>query len=355
MQRSSLFCAGWWPFLVLPLLLLLLVLFFKWHPIEEDVAKNATEKLAGHEWAKVETFNRGREVLITGTPPDEQSIQQAYELAKSAYGVRSVEISSTVKVPNAPPSEPQIDAIMTGNSIVLNGVLDSQASINALVSQANVSFGRNNVVNNLSIGDNTAALPNLSGFFNGLVGKTEGQSSLTASLKKGMLTLTGEVENSGIKTAVGDQMRRLFGSAVDNRLTITAPPPPPEPTITEKRVDCLNQVNQLLSEGKINFASGKAVINQSSYQLLNDIATATKSCPGATFEVAGHTDSVGSLALNMNLSEKRAQAVVEHLVNLGLDLKQFSSAGYGPNQPVADNETAEGRAQNRRIEFKLKN
>jgi len=88
---------------------------------------------------------------------------------------------------------------------------------------------------------------------------------------------------------------------------------------------------------------------------LDSIAEAAKRCPDANFEVAGHTDSAGSLELNLRLSEARAQAVTDYLIKLGLDSSQFSSKGYGPNQPIADNSTKEGRAQNRRIEFTLSN
>lgn len=353
MKRSSLFCAGWWPFIFLPLLLLLPLLFFQWHAIEEDVAKNTSDKLAagGQEWAKVETFNRGREVLITGTPPNQEAIDQAYQLAKNAYGVNSVELSPGVKVPEAPPSNPKLDAIVTGDSIVLRGVLKDQASIDALVSQADATFGATNVVNKLTIGENTAALPNLSGFFGELAGKTDGLNTLSASLNNGLITLTGKVQNSDIKASIGQQITQLFAGTVNNQLTVAAPPPPPP---VERDV-CQDLVNELLSKGKINFASGKAVIKEDSYSLLDSITQIAKRCPDAAFEVAGHTDSVGNLSSNMSLSEKRAQAVVDHLVGLGLNAAQFSSAGYGPNQPIGDNSTAEGRAQNRRIEFKLKN
>lgn len=355
MKRSSLFCAGLWPFIVLPLLLLLVLLFFRWHPIEQTVAQNATNKLAegGQDWAKVETFNRGREVLITGTPPDQQSIDRARELAKGAYGVRSVEISPSVLVPVAPPENPKFEAIATNSSVVLNGVLDSQDSVENLVAQAHTAYGAQNVVNNLSVGKNTNPLPDLSGFFKGLANSTGDSEKLTTKLEEGKLTLLGEVQSIGFKTAMGEQMKRFFGDNIDNQLTVL-PAPVLIPTVV-KREDCQVKINTLLSEGKINFASGKATIDQLSYPLLESIADAAKRCPDAIFEVAGHTDSAGSLELNLRLSEARAQAVTDYLIKLGLDNNQFASKGYGPNQPIADNSTEEGRAQNRRIEFTLTN
>ena len=72
-------------------------------------------------------------------------------------------------------------------------------------------------------------------------------------------------------------------------------------------------------------------------------------------EIAGHTDSIGTDAYNQKLSERRAKAVRDYLVNnLGMDDKLFSAVGYGESRPIADNKTDAGRAENRRIEAELK-
>jgi OOP family OmpA-OmpF porin len=70
--------------------------------------------------------------------------------------------------------------------------------------------------------------------------------------------------------------------------------------------------------------------------------------------VAGHTDSDGEDAANQALSEKRAQAVADYLVKAGLPGNRFTAVGYGSAQPIASNDTEEGKAQNRRIEFTVK-
>ena len=104
----------------------------------------------------------------------------------------------------------------------------------------------------------------------------------------------------------------------------------------------------------ILFASGKAEIDSSSNPVLAHAAEALKSNPTAKVEIAGFTDNAGKLRLNMTLSGKRALAVKNYLVKLGVSAKQLTSKGYGPAQPVADNATDEGRAKNRRIEFRVK-
>lgn len=70
-------------------------------------------------------------------------------------------------------------------------------------------------------------------------------------------------------------------------------------------------------------------------------------------EIAGHTDEQGDAAYNQGLSQRRADAVRSYLTSKGVDASRLSGAGYGETQPVADNTTSEGRAQNRRVELRV--
>jgi len=77
-------------------------------------------------------------------------------------------------------------------------------------------------------------------------------------------------------------------------------------------------------------------------------------CREASIEVAGHTDSQGSPESNLDLSRRRAEAVTAYIGEAGVGTSRITSAGYGETNPVASNDTPEGRAQNRRIEFVVK-
>ena len=342
MKQCSLFCAGLWPFIVLPLLLLLPLLFFQWHAIEEDVAENVQTELAAIDvsWATVETHSRGRDVLITGTPPNQAAIEIVKEKASSVYGVNHVDISSDVRPPATPA---ELTAIITGESLILRGVLASQAAVDEVVAQAENAFGRDKVTNKLNISSNTADLPNLDGFFTSLSGKTFSLETINASLKGSTLSLKGTIGNAESNTLLISQLTDTLGLEINNTLAIAAPDV------------CLDLVNDLLSHGNIIFASGKATIDQASFELLENIKATASTCPEVSVEVSGHTDATGKLDVNMRLSGERAQAVIDHLAGLGLDTSKFTAAGYGPHQPIAENTTPEGRSQNRRIEFKLKN
>jgi OOP family OmpA-OmpF porin len=114
---------------------------------------------------------------------------------------------------------------------------------------------------------------------------------------------------------------------------------------------CQQLFSDLLAKGKIRFESGRAIIDPDSAGLLDRLIETALRCPNANVEIAGHTDADGDEAFNRALSEKRAQAVADYLVRAGLPADRFKAMGYGSLQPVAGNDTDEGKAQNRRIEF----
>ncbi|MGY8682491.1 OmpA family protein [Bradyrhizobium sp. UFLA05-153] len=114
---------------------------------------------------------------------------------------------------------------------------------------------------------------------------------------------------------------------------------------------CQQLFSELLTKGKIRFEPKRATIDPDSAGLLDHLIETALRCPNAIIEVAGHTDSDGEDAFNQALSEKRAQAVIDYLVKAGLPADRFTAVGYGSTQPVAGNDTDEGKAQNRRIEF----
>jgi OOP family OmpA-OmpF porin len=124
----------------------------------------------------------------------------------------------------------------------------------------------------------------------------------------------------------------------------------------------IGEVGQQFLDGKavafnIAFASGKADIEPSSYPDLDRVGEVLNDWPEAEVEIGGHTDSQGAAAFNQQLSEKRAEAVKDYLTKKFSKIrrKNLLPRGYGESKPVASNDTPEGRAQNRRVEFTLLN
>lgn len=106
--------------------------------------------------------------------------------------------------------------------------------------------------------------------------------------------------------------------------------------------------------GNITFATNQASIESSFYPVLNSVAKVAKNYNKTLIDVAGHTDSTGSMAYNMELSQRRANSVAQYLESQGVDANRVYAEGYGPHYPIADNSTPQGRAQNRRVEIALK-
>lgn len=101
----------------------------------------------------------------------------------------------------------------------------------------------------------------------------------------------------------------------------------------------------------ILFDTGKATIKPASEPLLAEIVSLMKSNAVLKLSIEGHTDSVGKVKANQELSRKRAESVKKYLVGKGVGGKRLVTAGWGDTKPVADNRTEEGRAKNRRVEL----
>jgi len=111
---------------------------------------------------------------------------------------------------------------------------------------------------------------------------------------------------------------------------------------------------KLIMPGNITFATDSAAIASSFYSPLNNLAGSLKQFNQNNIEIIGYTDSTGSRQHNMDLSLQRAQSVSTYLTSQGVDSSHLSVRGAGPDQPIASNADANGRAQNRRVEVNLK-
>ena len=115
---------------------------------------------------------------------------------------------------------------------------------------------------------------------------------------------------------------------------------------------CLAQVNARLQVENILFDVDRAIIKPESDRTLDEIAAILMGCPGSAFEIAGHTDSDASDAHNIDLSQRRVEAVRRALSARGVDTTGYVARGYGESVPIASNATEAGKARNRRVEFR---
>jgi outer membrane protein OmpA-like peptidoglycan-associated protein len=103
----------------------------------------------------------------------------------------------------------------------------------------------------------------------------------------------------------------------------------------------------------VNFETGKATLEDESFPVLDELVAYLNRKDDERIEVQGHTDNVGSAVSNLKLSDDRANTVRAYLLMKGIDPSRVIAKGYGMSQPVSDNKTDEGRAQNRRTEVRI--
>ncbi|ADO73931.1 OmpA family protein [Stigmatella aurantiaca] len=116
----------------------------------------------------------------------------------------------------------------------------------------------------------------------------------------------------------------------------------------------LVESDRIRIKGNILFETGQAKIQKQSFKLLDEVASVLRRNPTlGPVLIEGHTDNVGSRNYNVDLSQRRAKAVLDYLAGKGIDRKRLSSKGFGFDQPIATNDTPLGRAKNRRVEFRL--
>ena len=168
------------------------------------------------------------------------------------------------------------------------------------------------------------------------------------------ITLTGEAQTDDIEGA----MKAILSVRLPEETTVTMDilvnPREVLPLVSEKRAElCEAQIASLLTNAQIVFPPGGTDIDADSMAIVDGVAAILKECPGAHFEIGGHTDAQGRETSNLAISQSRAAAVMDALLARGTDSVFLVAKGYGETAPIGDNETEDGRAMNRRIEFKL--
>ena len=141
----------------------------------------------------------------------------------------------------------------------------------------------------------------------------------------------------------------VIGEELDYQ-TFNIPEPPPGATFNTVELDIIYDLPESVVLDGVNFASGSSTLTSKSSAKLDDVADYLKR-KKIKVRIEGHTDSDGTPEANLKLSEKRAAAVKNYLVKKGVSADLLTAVGKGDTSPVADNETSEGKAQNRRTEI----
>jgi OOP family OmpA-OmpF porin len=253
--------------------------------------------------------------------------------------------SITENAIQAPPYIFQANKDPVAATVTLSGYVPDNNIHSMIVAAAKRKFFNEQILDNLK-----ASVGSPPGFTQGVIEALGGLSRLST----GVLT----VSDNDIKLT-GDAFYDLAIEQISSELSANLPQGwKADPVITVRppasSVDstvCQQLFAELLAKSKIRFESAKSTIDRDSAGLLDRMIETALRCPGAEIEVGGHTDAAGDADANMALSQRRAQAVVDYMVRDGVPADRLKAVGYGASEPLASNDTDEGKAQNRRIEF----
>ncbi len=167
------------------------------------------------------------------------------------------------------------------------------------------------------------------------------------------VVLSGMSHEEDAKAEIARILSDKLGEAQDFTLSITyQPPPEPEDTLPDPET-CEARIAEVQDSKKIAFEPGSATVASDALETLNQIADILRECGPIRMEIQGHTDSQGREEMNQQLSQSRAQSILNELRARRVPTSSYLAVGYGETQPIADNDTEEGREENRRIEFRL--
>jgi OOP family OmpA-OmpF porin len=243
----------------------------------------------------------------------------------------------TAPATGAPPA-PGADG---ATAIVVSGMVADEAGKAVLLGRLRTVYGPDRVVDQLTVG-HVAAPSN----WNDVVGKLIGPDLKLVShgqlqIDGSAVSLRGDVASE----AQRDKVSAGIGAAVDAGYTVN----------NGLRVAASEQgmLDAALADRIIEFESGRATLTDSGKAILDQMSVALLRVKDKKVQVIGHTDNAGSRAGNLSLSQARAEAVKAYVAGRGVNPAMVAVSGEGPDRPVADNRSADGRARNRRIEFKI--
>jgi OmpA-OmpF porin, OOP family len=233
--------------------------------------------------------------------------------------------------------------------VVLTGVLPDQATKDQLLARAREVYGAENIVDNLTV-DAKVGKPSWLASVLGLLPFTaKDVKNGGLSVEKNSISLIGQVTSEDIKAKVYKDASIAFPNATINNLLTVG-----NTTMTADQESTQAQINEQIAGKVIEFDSGSDQMTTRGKAVLDELAPIFEKSPDTNFEVGGHTDAQGDDGSNLKLSQRRAVTVKNYLVGKNLKAERFTAKGYGETQPIADNNTDEGRQRNRRIAFTVK-
>ena len=225
--------------------------------------------------------------------------------------------------------------------VLASGTVPDDASKAAVLAKLRAVYGADKVVDQIGVGP-VAVPANWNDYVQKLISPDLKQISRgQLKIDGNVVSLRGEVSNEATRQKVASDIATSLNPTytVNNGLRVSA---------SEQGV-----LDSTLANRTIEFESGKAELTPGGRAILDEMAAVMLKFKGRSVALIGHTDNLGQRATNQSLSQARAEAVKAYLADKGVDANLLSASGQGPDRPIASNDTPEGRARNRRIEFRM--
>lgn len=237
---------------------------------------------------------------------------------------------------------PNVAATASQGKVIVSGTVPDEATRAAILGKVREVYGADRVVDQLGIG-NLVAPPNWAQQVQKIVTPdlrriSQGELKINGN----QIDLLGTVANEATRQELPSAMSTALANntyRIRNGLRVGEP--------AQKTLD------DALANRIVEFEPGNAALTPAGQQVLDSLIPVLQQFQGRRFQVTGHTDADGSRQRNIALSAERAQAVKAYLVQRGIAAATLSTQGAGPDKPLASNATPEGRARNRRIEFRV--
>ncbi len=315
-----------------------------------DALGKSVERMASIDNSSINIASNGT-LTLKGDAKTEQTKQFTSISLRTLFGntvnvQNDIAVAPVVPPPVVPDMTPFISVQQSPESITLRGLLPVQSAEEIV--KALSGDGRK-VINNATT-DERVMQPEWASVLPEALERLGSVDNAGINIASdGTLSLTGEAETQQAKQFTAINIGTLFGNSVSlrNDINVKTPtiPEPPKP-------DILSLLGEL-DLSSIRFRTNSAELNDDSLEVLNQVVEVLNLSDEARVLIAGHTDSRGNTDYNFSLSAERANAVQQYLINRGIPAERLTAQGYGPTQPIASNDTATGRALNRRIEIQL--
>ena len=307
--------------------------------IQQDIQTRVSAALVDAGYSDVVVNVDGRDVTLSGSVSSDDGVKLAGDMAAGVRGVRVVDNAlSFIAMYHT-------RFCKDSSTIVLAGDVSDDDARNAFPERARDMFRYWSVEDDLNVRSDSPegyrrfmdhALIELGQLDEGCI-----------TLDGTSLAVSGSIRSERALTAMKERVGEMdeLGFEVSYDLEL--------PTLSDEARACQEEANRRVEPGEtVLFDFDSSEVHEDGKQLLDEVVEIAALCPDVDVQVSGHTDAMGDKDDNIDLSKQRADAVVAYLVSAGLDADRLTAVGLGFSQPVADNSTDEGRAQNRRIEFR---